>query len=57
MKSLTNDRAWICLSVEQTALPSNSSLVLDRNSYNECFKGMHNINFKWKFSLKKVMNC
>lgn len=57
MKSLTNDRAWICMSVEQTALPSNSSLVLDRNSYNECFKGMHNINFKRKFSLKKVMNC
>lgn len=57
MKSLINDRVWICMFVELIVLFSNSFFVLDRNNYNECFKGMYNINFKGKFSLKKVMNC
>lgn len=57
MKSSTNDRAWICMSVVQTALLSTYSLVSDRNNYNECINGMKNINFKGKFSWKNVMNC
>lgn len=40
MKSLVNDRVWICMFVELIVLFSNSFFVLDRNSYNECFKGV-----------------